>query len=73
MRGSQYIDFVKWVLDPVTCGKEKKEGDHTEVFSSDQDILSMFETISEAVFLFLFLNQNLVAYGRKDSKVTCLQ
>lgn len=50
---------------------KKKEGDHTEVFSNDQDILSMFETISEAVVL--FLNPHLVAYGKKDSKVTCLQ
>lgn len=41
------------------------------MFSNDQDILSMFETISEAVFL--FLNQHVVAYGKKDSKVTCLQ
>ena len=46
--------FVKWGLDPITRGKGEKEGDHTEVLSSDQDILSVSEVLNEAVFCFLF-------------------
>lgn len=35
--------------------KEKKEGDHTEVLSSDQDILSVSEMLNETVLLFFLI------------------
>lgn len=42
--------WFKWLVDPVTWGKNQKERDHIEMFSSDQDILYLLEIISEAMF-----------------------
>ena len=57
--------FVKWGLDPIARGKGEKEGDQTEVLSSDQDILSVSEVLNKLCFVFcFFFNQNLEVYGK---------